>query len=421
MIRRRPRTPRRTGRRTGTLLLRLLALSAVVLGLQAAPAPPAGAATTFKVLALYDGTYDAAHISFDREANSWFPQQGATHGFTYTATTDWSQLNSANLAKYQVVMFLDNYPQTASQRSAFQAYVENGGGFVGFHVSAFNTDSSDWPWYHNTFLGTGTFRSNTWGPTQETLRIDDRTHPATAGLPGTITSSVSEWYSWQNDLRNNPAIDVLASMDPSTFPIGTDPNQTWYSGYYPITWTNRNYHMVYNNFGHNAMNYATNTALSSTFASAQQNQLLLQEIAWAAGQSGPVTPPPGGATGRITGYGGKCVDVAGASSANGAAVQLYDCNGTGAQQWTVGTDGTVKALGKCMDVTAAGVADGSKVQLYDCNGSGAQVWQHQSNGQLVNPVSGKCLDAAGPSSANGTRLQIWTCYGSANQQWTTPG
>lgn len=99
---------------------------------------------------------------------------------------------------------------------------------------------------------------------------------------------------------------------------------------------------------------------------------------------------------------------------------MYDCNGTGAQQWTVGTDGTVKALGKCMDVTAAGVADGSKVQLYDCNGSGAQVWQHQSNGQLVNPVSGKCLDAAGPSSANGTRLQIWTCYGSANQQWTTP-
>ncbi|MFI1093280.1 ricin-type beta-trefoil lectin domain protein [Streptomyces sp. NPDC020917] len=127
-----------------------------------------------------------------------------------------------------------------------------------------------------------------------------------------------------------------------------------------------------------------------------------------------------GKTGQITGYGGKCVDVAGASSANGTAVQLYDCNGTGAQQWTVGSDGTLKALGKCMDITAAGTADGTQVQLYDCNGTGAQVWQHQSNGELVNPTSGKCLDATGPSSANGTRLQIWTCFDSANQQWSIP-
>ncbi|WP_030223950.1 ricin-type beta-trefoil lectin domain protein, partial [Streptomyces sp. NRRL WC-3626] len=42
------------------------------------------------------------------------------------------------------------------------------------------------------------------------------------------------------------------------------------------------------------------------------------------------------ATGRITGLGGKCVDVAGAGTANGTAVQLYDCNGTSAQNWTVG-------------------------------------------------------------------------------------
>ncbi|WP_328902956.1 MULTISPECIES: ThuA domain-containing protein [unclassified Streptomyces] len=407
--------------RHGTaLLLRLLALAALVLGLQAAPAHAAPAAGTFRVLAFYDGTYDAAHISFDHEANTWFAQQGAAHGFTYTATTDWNRLNSSELAGYQVVMFLDNYPHTASQRSAFQTYVQNGGGFVGFHVSAFNTDTSDWPWYHNTFLGTGTFRSNTWGPTQETLRVDDPGHPATAGLPATITSSVSEWYSWQNDLRKNPAIDVLASMAPSTFPIGTDPNQTWYSGDYPIVWSNRDYRMVYNNFGHNAMDYATNTALSSTFVSARQNQLLLQEIAWAAGQDGGPVTPPDGATGRITGYGGTCVDVAGASSANGTAVQLYDCNGSGAQRWTTGADGTLRALGKCLDVAAAGTANGAKVQLYDCNGSGAQVWQHRSTGELLNPASGKCLDATGPSSANGTRLQLWTCYGSDNQLWTLP-
>jgi beta-glucanase (GH16 family) len=128
----------------------------------------------------------------------------------------------------------------------------------------------------------------------------------------------------------------------------------------------------------------------------------------------------GSGTGRITGYGGKCVDVAGASSANGTAVQLYDCNGTAAQNWTVGSDQTLRALGKCMDVTSAGTANGTPVQLYDCNGSGAQKWQAGSGGSLVNPVSGRCLDATGPSSANGTRLQIWDCTGGANQKWTLP-
>ena len=128
----------------------------------------------------------------------------------------------------------------------------------------------------------------------------------------------------------------------------------------------------------------------------------------------------GSPSGQITGYGGKCVDIAGASSANGTAVQLYDCNGTTAQKWTVASDGSLQALGKCMDVTSAGTANGTKVQLYDCNGSAAQKWQHQANGELVNTGSGRCLDATGPSSANGTRLQIWDCFGSANQQWNIP-
>ena len=125
--------------------------------------------------------------------------------------------------------------------------------------------------------------------------------------------------------------------------------------------------------------------------------------------------------GPITGFGGKCVDVAGANKANGTAVQLYSCNGTGAQQWSPGQAGdSIRALGKCLDVTGASTADGAKVQLYDCNGTGAQQWTARG-GQLVNTGSGKCLDASGNSSANGTRLQTWTCTGNANQAWKLPG
>jgi predicted chitinase len=125
-------------------------------------------------------------------------------------------------------------------------------------------------------------------------------------------------------------------------------------------------------------------------------------------------------TGAITGYGGKCVDVSGANTANGTQVQLWTCNGTNAQTWTVGTDGTIRALGKCLDVSSGSTANGAKVQLWDCNGTGAQQWVANAAQDIVNPQANKCLDATGPSSADGTPLQIWSCSGGANQKWTVP-
>jgi glucosylceramidase len=139
---------------------------------------------------------------------------------------------------------------------------------------------------------------------------------------------------------------------------------------------------------------------------------------WKSGVTGGGGGGGGAHTGQITGLGGKCIDVAGASSANGTAIQTYTCNGSGAQQWTVGTDGTIRALGKCLDVTAASSADGTKIQLYDCNGSAAQTWTANADGTLRS--LGKCLDVTGNSTADGTQLQIWTCFAGANQRWTLP-
>jgi chitinase len=124
-------------------------------------------------------------------------------------------------------------------------------------------------------------------------------------------------------------------------------------------------------------------------------------------------------TGTITGYGGLCVDARGANPANFTPVQVYTCNGTSAQQWTVNGN-TLQALGKCMDINGGGTANGTTVDLYDCNGTGAQVWQHQSNGALYNPQSGRCLDDTNWSATAGTQLQIWDCSGNANQAWTIP-
>src|SRR5687767_2718340 len=132
----------------------------------------------FKVLAFYNGTWDAAHIDFVKEANPWFQQLAAQNNFSYESTNNWSLLNTANLANYQVVIFLDDAPP-AGQRAAFEQYMRNGGGWMGFHVCAFNTNPGAWDWYHNQFLGTGAFQKNTWGPTPAILNVEDQTHPST--------------------------------------------------------------------------------------------------------------------------------------------------------------------------------------------------------------------------------------------------
>jgi hypothetical protein len=132
------------------------------------------------------------------------------------------------------------------------------------------------------------------------------------------------------------------------------------------------------------------------------------------------TPPPTGNTGPIVGYEGLCVDDRGASTANYNPVQVYTCNNTAAQQWTVVEAGsTLQALGKCMDINGGGTADGTTVDLYDCNDTAAQVFIPQANGELYNPQSNKCLDDTG-YGGSGTQLQIWDCADTANQQWTLP-
>ena len=115
----------------------------------------------------------------------------------------------------------------------------------------------------------------------------------------------------------------------------------------------------------------------------------------------------------------KCVDDNSDSSANGTKVEMWDCNGTAAQNWTIETDGTIRINGSCADITGAATANGTLVELWTCNGGANQQWL-PVNGMLVNPVSGRCLDDPGFTTTNGTQLDIWDCNGGSNQQWAIP-
>ncbi|GAA4973698.1 ThuA domain-containing protein [Actinoplanes utahensis] len=129
----------------------------------------------------------------------------------------------------------------------------------------------------------------------------------------------------------------------------------------------------------------------------------------------------GGGTGRVTGFAGKCLDVANGGSADGTKIQLWTCNGSGAQTWQVsGQTLRNPASGKCLDVAGGATANGTKAQLWTCNGSAAQNWAAQPDRTVRNPQSGRCLDVSEARSNDGQQIHIWDCLGAANQQWTLP-
>jgi type 1 glutamine amidotransferase len=381
----------------------ILALLALLPGAVVVPQPH-----PFTVLAFYTGRPDAAHIAFDNEAAIWFPQAASRYGFSYRQTNDWSQLTDLTKARADVVMFLDDIPTDAGQRAGFQRYVEHGGAYFGFHYSGYNDEDITWPWFDTTFLGAGKYADNTWSPTTAVLHTDAR-HPATRRLPTTWTAAVSEWYSWELDLRKNPDIEVLASIDASSFPVGTDPAQSFYSGYYPILWTNKRYRMLYANFGHDAMNYSTNTALSSTFADPVQDKFIVDGLRWLGGgtpTSASADQIDPNARMRVTNQ-GLCLD-----GSSGVARQDA-CGSSAAQRFRF------RWLdGPYLRIDSGDRSLGSDGALSRFTGGDSQQWQavFEANGgwHIVSKVGQKCLTAptgAGP-------LTLATCTGVATQSFT---
>lgn len=143
-----------------------------------------------------------------------------------------------------------------------------------------------------------------------------------------------------------------------------------------------------------------------------------------------------GATGPITGIGGKCLDIQDSSSTIGAKLQLLTCNNSNGQKWTpLYFDSSLRGNGKstiylvnyavtpaghCVDVYAFATNDGATASPWTCNREMNQEWAKGGNGSLMSTFSSKCLAPAGGSSADGTQIVIASCNGSTAQRWTVP-
>ncbi|MEV4709815.1 endo-1,4-beta-xylanase [Micromonospora sp. NPDC049374] len=113
---------------------------------------------------------------------------------------------------------------------------------------------------------------------------------------------------------------------------------------------------------------------------------------------------------------GRCLDVNGASSANGAQMIIWDCHNNANQQFTQ-NGRALQVMGKCLDVPSNAAA-GTRVQIYDCHGGANQQWVINSNATISNAQTGLCLDVNGAATANGSAVIVWGCHGGANQRWT---
>jgi hypothetical protein len=127
------------------------------------------------------------------------------------------------------------------------------------------------------------------------------------------------------------------------------------------------------------------------------------------------------AAGPIKGIAGKCLDNKNGKLKTGNPIQLYSCNSSSGQQWTVMSDGTIRASERfCLDVKYAGTTSRTPVWLYDCNGTVAQQWKVNTDGSIVNPHSKLCLDDKSAKTNNGNPIWMYTCNGTAAQKWTVP-
>lgn len=239
----------------------LLVLIGLIAGGLTGPGGGQAQSGDFSVL-VFSKTEGFRHSSIP-DGKQAIEELGVEHGFSVQTTEDASAFTASNLEEYDAVVFLNTTGNVLNgdQESAFEGYVQNGGGYVGVH-SAADTEY-DWDWYGN--LVGAYFQSHPHIQTA-TVKVADRVHPSTEHLPARWVRE-DEWY----DYRENPRGDVhvLATVEESTYQDGRMGHD------HPIAWAHRydGGRAWYTGLGHTKASYE-----ESAFRTH-----LLGGIRWAAG------------------------------------------------------------------------------------------------------------------------------------------
>jgi Ricin-type beta-trefoil lectin domain/CHAP domain len=116
-----------------------------------------------------------------------------------------------------------------------------------------------------------------------------------------------------------------------------------------------------------------------------------------------------------SGVKGACLDLR--HDDPSAPVQIWNCNNSAAQRWSVGSLHIRHTNNQCLGVNNDATSANAPITVSDCSDAPGQVWLAEQSG-FRNPHSGMCL--AAPDSAMGVQLVIASCrsLGQANEAWT---
>ena len=122
----------------------------------------------------------------------------------------------------------------------------------------------------------------------------------------------------------------------------------------------------------------------------------------------------------VGGLSGKCLSVTGASTAPGAAADIYTCNGSSSENWTVESGGAIVGgpSGDCLQVAGGSTSNYAGIDIEPCNGGAGQQWTVTPSGTIVGVQSGLCLSVLGASTANNATADLYTCNGSGSESWS---
>ena len=124
----------------------------------------------------------------------------------------------------------------------------------------------------------------------------------------------------------------------------------------------------------------------------------------------------------IAQHSGRVLDVEGIAIGNGAHIIQWDWWGGDNQKFRLDPLGhgyfrlVAKHSGRVLDVEGISTANGAHVIQWDYWGGGNQEWR-LGPAVIISRNSGKCLDVEGISIANGAQLIQWDYWGGGNQKF----
>jgi type 1 glutamine amidotransferase len=259
-----------------------------------------GGAATNRILCF---TYCAGYVHSSIDSTvQMLTGLGDSNGFSVDKTNNAADINTANLAKYDALVLVDNTGQflSATQQTAFQTYVHSGKGIFAIHAAAdaFHdagttraTIKSTWQ-YYSDMIG-AIFVDHPSAMQTATIDVEDHSNPSTKNLPAKL-SLYDEWYNFTQSVRSLPGFTVLMSLDETSYnPLGYNGNGP--IGDHTFAWYHLydNSRVIYTGLGHNSANL-TNNNVRGHFLGCVQYAAGYTSTPVVTEEHGPIVP------GRIT-------------------------------------------------------------------------------------------------------------------------